>query len=206
MKGMYKSSKEYMPTFIIIALNMIFYAYTSVIGGDFIETNYDVILQYGQVNYFVFNGWYWQLFTSMFVHVNIVHLLGNMFFLLIFGLRAEEMFNIQEYLAIYFLSGLAGNLLSLLFGPLAPPSAGASGAIFGVFGACVIYVRRSIGQSIITALMYSFFLFMINISPGVNVLAHLGGLVVGLLIGYFLAMKSQVKKPYRFSYRYSTKA
>lgn len=92
---MYKGSKKAMLTYIIIALNIIVYVYTSVLGGDFIETNYDVILQYGQVNYLVMNGWYWQLFTAMFVHVNMAHLLGNMFFLLIFGLRAEELFNVR---------------------------------------------------------------------------------------------------------------
>lgn len=210
MKVMFKSSKRFMPTYIIIALNMIVYAYTSVVGGNFIETNDYFIWQYGQVNLLVMNGWYWQLFTAMFIHVNIIHLLGNMFFLLIFGLRAEDMFNIQEYLAIYFLSGLAGNLLSLAFGPYSAPgvlfvSAGASGAIFGVFGACTIYLRRAVGQSIMTALMYAFFLFMINIGPGVNFLAHLGGLVVGLLIGYILATKRKVRKPYEFSYSYSTK-
>lgn len=211
MNAMSKSSKKYMPTYIIIALNIIFYVYTSIIGGDFMTTGDSAIFLFGQVNYRVlYYGWYWQLFTAMFVHVGIVHLLGNMFILLIFGLRAEEMFNIQEYLLIYFLSGLAGNLLSLAFGPYSAPgipfvSAGASGAIFGVFGACIIYVRRAVGQSIITALMYAFFLFMINIGPGVNFLAHLGGLAVGLLMGYVLATKRKVRKTHEFRYSYSIK-
>ena len=206
---MSKNSKKYMPTYIIIALNIIVYICTSVLGGNFMETSYDVILHYGQVNFYVlYQGWYWQLFTSMFVHAGIVHLLGNMLFLLIFGLRAEEMFNIQEYLLIYFLSGLAGNLLSLAFGPYSAPgilfvSVGASGAIFGVFGACIIYIRRAIGQSIITALMYAFFLFMINIGPGVNFLAHLGGLAVGLLIGYALAATRRFRMTYKYNYSFS---
>jgi len=212
MKAMSKSSKRYMPTYIIIALNMIFYVCTSIIGGDFITTGDRAILLFGQVNYRVlYYGWYWQLFTAMFVHVSIIHLLGNMFVLLIFGLRAEELFSLKEYLLIYFLSGLAGNLLSLAFGPYSAPgvpfvSAGASGAIFGVFGACIIYIRRAIGQSIITALMYAFFLFMINISPGVNFLAHLGGLAVGLLIGYVLGATRRRSVTPTYEYRYSFSA
>ena len=212
MNTMSKSSKKYMPTYIIIALNIIFYVCTSIIGGDFITTGDSAILLFGQVNYFViYYGWYWQLFTSIFVHVSIVHLLGNMFFLLIFGLRAEELFSLKEYLIIYFLSGLAGNLLSLAFGPYSAPgipfvSAGASGAIFGVFGACIIYVRRAVGQSIITALMYAFFLFMINIGPGVNFLAHLGGLAVGLLIGYVLGATRRRSVTPTYEYRYSFSA
>lgn len=203
MKAMFKNSKRFMPTLVIIALNVIVYVYTSLQGGNFLETNYEMLLQYGQANYFVlYHGWYWQLLTAMFVHVNIMHLLGNMFFLLVFGFRAEELFKLSEYLLIYFASGLAGNLLSLLFGPFAPPSAGASGAIFGMFGACIIYVRRAIGSSIVGALLYAFFLLMANVGPNVNVLAHLGGLAVGLLIGYLLAARRKPKVVYEYNYSF----
>lgn len=196
-----RSSKKFMPTYILIASNIIVYFYTSIAGGNFLETSIDMLLKYGQVNYFVLSGQYWQLFTAMFVHVNIVHILGNMFFLLIFGLRAEELFSIQEYLLIYFASGLAGNLLTLLFGP-DMISAGASGALFGLFGACIIYIRRTVGQSIMSALLYAFFLFIISSGLNVNLLAHLGGLVVGLLVGYGLAAvrKSRIIYEYRYSY------
>jgi rhomboid protease GluP len=203
MNAMHKSSKKFMPTYIIIALNVIVYACTSVVGGNFVETDYGLITQYGQVNSYVMNGWYWQLFTAMFVHVSIVHLFGNMFFLLIFGLRAEEFFSLPEYLLIYFLSGLTGNLLTLLFGP-DMVSAGASGAIFGVFGACTIYARRAIGQSIMTALLFSFFLLLISAGPDVNNLAHFGGLIVGLLAGYVLAVKRKLRVTYRYGYSFST--
>jgi len=205
MKAMSKSSKKYMPTYIIIALNIIFYVFTSILSGNIVEMDYYVIRQYGQYNLFVLNGAYWQLFTSMFVHVSITHLLGNMFFLLIFGLRAEELFSLKEYLLIYFLSGLAGNLLTLLFG-FDMVSAGASGAIFGVFGACTIYFRRAIGQSIFSALLYSFFLLMISTGLNVNVLAHLGGLVVGLLTGYVLGATRRRNVTATYEYRYSFSA
>lgn len=198
---MYRSSKKSMLTYAIIALNIIFYVYTAILSGNFIVINYYVIRQYGQYNYFVLNGWYWQLITAMFVHVNIVHLLGNMFFLLIFGLRAEELFAFEEYFAIYFLSGLAGNSLTLLFEP-SMVSAGASGAIFGLFGACTIYIKRAVGQSIIGALLFSFFLLMINSGGNVNNLAHLGGLVAGLLIGYVLASRRKLRAVYEYSYSY----
>jgi len=167
------------------------YAYTSVVGGNFLETDYEVLLRWGQFNSFVINGWYWQLLTSMFVHVNFIHLFLNMLFLLIFGFRAEELFSIEEYFSIYFLSGLSGNLLTLLMPPNTV-SAGASGAIFGIFGACTIYLRKTFGQSIMGALMYSFFLLMMTAGRGVNLLAHFGGLVAGLMIGYVLAKSRKI--------------
>ena len=201
---MSKNSQKFMPTYILIALNIAFYVYTSVAGGNFLETSGDMIWQYGQVNGLViYNGWYWQLFTSMFVHASITHLVGNMLFLFIFGLRGEELFSLPEYLAIYFLGGLTGNLLSLAFLPIDVPSAGASGAIFAIFGACTIYARRAVGQSIIGALIYAFFLLLLSSGPNVNDSAHIGGLVAGLLIGYVLAVKRKPAAVYKISYSYS---
>ena len=139
----------------------------------------------------------------MFVHANIAHLAGNMLFLLIFGLRGEEMFSLPEYLLVYFLGGLTGNLLSLLLLPLNIPSVGASGAIFAMFGACTIYARRALRQSIIGALIYAFFLLFLSSGPGVNNLAHIGGLVTGLLVGYVLAAKRKRVTKYTINYSYS---
>jgi rhomboid protease GluP len=197
------NSQKFKPTLILIALNIAVYVYTSVVGGDFLNTSDAMILQYGQVNLLVLNGWYWQLFTSMFVHASITHLVGNMLFLFIFGLRGEEMFSLPEYLSIYLLGGLTGNLLSLVFLPIDVPSVGASGAIFALFGACTIYARRTIGQSIISALIYAFFLLFLSSGPNVNDLAHIGGLIAGLLIGYVLATKRKPAAVYKINYSYS---
>jgi len=197
-------SSKYRPTLVLIALNIAMYVFTSLIGGDFLETNIDVIYQYGQVGVLVFEGQYYQLFSSMFVHANIAHLAGNMIFLLVFGLRGEEMFSLPEYLSIYLLGGLTGNLLSLIPLFLSPviPSVGASGAIFAMFGACTIHIRRAVQQSIIGALIYAFFLLLISSAPGVNILAHIGGLATGLLIGYALATRRKPATAYTTTYAY----
>jgi rhomboid protease GluP len=110
------SSERYKPTIILIAINVIIYIYGAIAGGNALTTADSVVYQWGQVNLFVLNGAYYQLFTSMFIHASIFHLAGNMLFLLIFGLRGEEMFSIAEFLGIYLLGGLVGNLLSLVFG------------------------------------------------------------------------------------------
>ena len=180
--------EKYKPTYILIALNVAIYVAGAVIGGNAVTTSEGVVAQWGQVNQFVFQGAYYQLITAMFIHASIVHLVGNMLFLLIFGLRGEEMFSLPEYLGIYLVGGLVGNVLSLAFGPLFV-SVGASGAIFALFGACVIYSRRSVRQSILGALVYAFFLFFINTGEGVNILAHLGGLGFGLIVGYIIATR-----------------
>ena len=182
---------KYKPTYILIAINVAAYIYTSIDGGNALVTSAVPVIMWGQVNAWVFQGEYWRLLTSMFVHASLAHIIGNMFFLFIFGLRGEEMFSLPEYLGIYLVGGLAGNLLSLAFGPDFV-SVGASGAIFALFGAIVIYSRRSVRQSILGALVYAFFLFFISSGEGVNILAHLGGLGFGLIVGFWLA---KIRKP-----------
>ena len=72
------NSQNYKPTFILVGLNIAIYIYTSIIGGNFLTTNYEVIWNFGQVNGLIlYEGYWWQLFTSMFIHVSIVHLAGR---------------------------------------------------------------------------------------------------------------------------------
>jgi rhomboid protease GluP len=195
--------EKYRPTLILISINIAVYIYTSVVGGNFLETGTAPIIQWGQVGYLViYQGWYYQLFTSMFVHASIVHIAGNMLFLLIFGLRGEELFSLPEYLLIYLGGGLVGNLLSLAFLDLYTPSVGASGAIFAMFGGATIYARRTLGQSILGALIYAFFLLVISFGANVNIFAHLGGLGAGLLIGYVLSTRRRPQNRYSVTYSY----
>jgi rhomboid protease GluP len=175
------------PTIFLVAVNVLVYVYTSVAGGNFVETNPNVLIQLGQFNISVLNGAYWQLLTSIFVHVDIMHIGLNMLFLIIFGLRAEELFTTEEYFAAYMLSGLSGSILTLFLMSPYTLSAGASGAIFGMYGASIIYMRKTFGQSIVGALLYGFLLLMLSTGAGVNIVAHFGGLATGLIIGYALA-------------------
>ena len=177
----------------LIAINLVVYAFTSVVGGNFLYTNRQLLLILGQYNNVVMSGGLWQLFTAMFVHVDLLHFLGNMLFLFIFGVKGEELFNKKEFFSIYLAGGLSGNLLTLLLGP-STVSAGASGAIFGMFGACVIYLGQTLGQSIMSALIYSFYLFILSTGARVNVFAHFGGLAAGLAIGYTLAKSRKLAK------------
>lgn len=181
----YREDKKPTVSLIIIAVNICVYVALALLSWNPLKINVQLLALFGQSNYYVFNGAYWQLFTALFIHANLLHLLGNMFFFFIFGLKAEEMFSLTEYMLVYFGCGLSGNLLTLLMGPFVV-SVGASGAIFGVFGATVMYIRRNFGQSIMGALIYSIYLFMFNVGENVNLLAHFGGLAAGLFLGYVL--------------------
>jgi rhomboid protease GluP len=200
-----KSSQKYKITYILIALNIALYIYCALIGGNALTIDDSVAYVLGQNNWLILNTgfpYYYQLFTSMFIHANLMHIGGNLMFLLIFGLRAEEMFSLPEYLGIYLIGGLTGNLLSLALGP-SYLSVGASGAIFALFGACILYDRKAARQSIFGALIFAGFLFLVNMGPDVNMLAHLGGLVFGLIAGYLLALKHKPQEARTYSINYS---
>ncbi|MCL2172834.1 MAG: rhomboid family intramembrane serine protease [Candidatus Bathyarchaeota archaeon] len=206
LKPNIKSSQRYKITYVLIALNIVLYIYCAIVSGNAFEISNSVAESLGQANGLILDvgfPYYYQLFTAMFIHADLMHIAGNMMFLLIFGLRAEEMFSLPEYLGIYIIGGLTGNLLTLASGPFYL-SVGASGAIFALFGACILYDRKFARQSILGALMFAGFLLLMNMGERVNILSHIGGLVFGLIAGYILASKhrSAIEKQYTVNYSY----
>ena len=161
------------------------------LGGD------PAYLFLGQQSQLVFQGYFWQLFTSMFVHFDILHILFNMFALYYFGRLNEAHFSDSQYFAIYFGSGLLGNVMSLfLLGPT-DLSGGASGAIFGLVGSYVAIARKA--QHMGVALLYAAIIFIESSGEGVNIFAHLFGLVGGLVLGMYFASR----RPREYSTGYS---
>jgi rhomboid protease GluP len=173
------------PTIILIIANTLMFI-VMVIGGD---PMYYLLAQTGAL--FFQEHWYWQLFTSLFVHFDILHILFNMYGLYYFGRLNEEHFSIPQYLAIYFASGLLGNVASL-YPALIPANVetgGASGAIFGLVGSYVAIERRA--QHMGMALFYAILIFISSTGPGVNIFAHLFGLVGGLALGLLFSPRQE---------------
>ncbi len=172
-------------TLVLVALNVAVYLFEAFLSGNLIWINTAVLATLGQVNYYVLNGAWWQLITAMFVHVGLIHIAFNMFFLYQLGSQLENIFGWKILLLTYFLSGLTGNLLTLFFLPPYTISAGASGALFGVVGV-LIMATGILGGNMASAILNAFILFAINsIFPGVNAYAHLGGLLTGSVIGLY---------------------
>ena len=116
-------------TYTLIAVNVLIYAIMTLVGQLKGWNQNEQLINFGaKVNLYIDNGQYWRLITCMFLHVGIVHLLCNCYAIYIYGPIVERLYGRARYLAIYFISGLMGSLLSYLLSPAA--SAGASGAIF----------------------------------------------------------------------------
>jgi rhomboid protease GluP len=173
---------------IIIVTFIADYALTQLVGER-------IVFFFGaQWNELVAQGWYWQLFTSIFLHSGLTHLLFNAYALFILGRDVEAFYSAKWFLVIYLLSGLAGSVAWYVLGDPVP-SVGASGAIFGLIGAeAAFYVRnrKLFGQFGRQRLGNLAVLIAINLVfgftiPNINNIAHLGGLFGGFLLGYFIA-------------------
>lgn len=167
----------------ILAVNIALYIITiiPVIG--------DEVFYFGMgINGLIYEGDYYRLVTSMFLHGGFLHLLFNMFSLFLFGPELEKFAGKLRFITIYLISGLIGNVVTLFVHPeYLYASVGASGAIFGVigaFGALVYYTRHifpQLKQIIVPIIIIS--VVMSFIQPNINIAAHLGGLACGFAIG-----------------------
>ena len=145
----------------------------------------------------------WRLFAAMFVHIGLQHFVLNMVTLYFLGRIAEDLFGSKAFLALYILSGLMGNLFVMIFSPEVV-AAGASTALFGIFGAIaslrfiarspyIQYLSQSYTSLILVNILFSFM-------PGISLAGHLGGLVGGGILAFVFPVygeRDSVKKTWR---------
>jgi len=139
---------------------------------------------------YTLNGQWWRLVTSMFVHFGIVHIGLNMWCLWNLGRAAEHLMGRASYLLAYFVSGLFSSIASVYWHPMGA-SAGASGAIFGMAGVLVsyVYLKKTPAHITINSKMLgslgTFIAYNLAFGalPGISNAAHIGGLLMGLVVG-----------------------
>jgi rhomboid protease GluP len=186
------SLKEARITLTLIFINVLcFITFTLLLPVEY-------VLQLAQINTRILNNnEYYRLITSMFLHADFMHIFSNMIALLIFGATVENNYSKIEYLLIYFISGLIGNLFSLLLLPMNSISLGASGAIFGLIGAAFILFTMDGDKTIIfLGLLYLIYFIVASLAPGINLWAHLFGLIGGLIFGYVIIKKKKSRIEY----------
>ena len=143
--------------------------------------------------FFVAQGEWWRIFTSAFFHLGLIHIGFNMYVLYLYGQIVERMYGPIEYAAIYLLCAAGGSVFTILIDP-GQFAAGASGAIFGIIGLLFAVSRRhhavlgrearsvmaGIGSYLVFLLLFTFLV------PGISWTGHLGGLLVGAILGWLL--------------------
>ena len=140
------------------------------------------------------DGEIWRLFSAMFLHGGIEHLFMNMLSLFLVGRSVEMLFSKVSYLSIYFISGLIGSLVSIYFHPITV-GIGASGAIFGIFGAVVGFalIHRHRMHSEFKSFINSVgIILLLNLGiglafPNIDMSAHIAGMITGVIGGAVVA-------------------
>ncbi|MDD3402074.1 MAG: rhomboid family intramembrane serine protease [Hespellia sp.] len=195
---MNRNKKAYC-TIILVMANVVVFLYLSFFG---MTEDGGFMLQHGAMYtpFVMEQGEYYRIFTSMFLHFGINHLLNNMITLLVLGWTLENEIGRVKYLMIYFIGGLGGNLLSMgmeLRTQDYAVSAGASGAIFGIVGALVYMAVRNrgrIGNVSGRGLIFMCALTLYNgfTTTGIDNAAHIGGAVTGFVLAVVLYHKKRI--------------
>ncbi|MEG7531592.1 MAG: rhomboid family intramembrane serine protease [Hungatella sp.] len=178
---------------LLIAMNVAYFLYLETVGSS--EDSLFMI-QHGAMfePMILGEGQYYRLLTSVFMHFGIHHIMNNMLILFIMGERMERALGHRKYLIFYLVCGIGANVASLLFhrkqGELVV-AAGASGAIFGVIGGLLYAVLINHGQledlsgrQLVVMILWS--LYFGFTSTGIDNVAHVAGLVLGILMAILL--------------------
>lgn len=177
-------------TYILIALNVIFYV-IPVLFGQYNNILNDFCVHGPSIRY----GQYYRLLTGIFLHGSLLHLLFNCYALYCIGAQLESFLGKPKFLIIYLFSGIIGSLFSITFsGGVA--SVGASGAIFGLMGALVyfgyhyrVYLGNVVRSQIVPLIVLNLILGFV--STGIDNAAHIGGLIGGSIITVGLGIKDK---------------
>lgn len=193
-----KRDKYMMLTNILIAINLLVFLISAWISKNIFNIDiYTLIIMGAKVNSLIDKGQVWRLITCAFIHGGLIHIFFNMYALKILGPEIEYVYGKIKYLVIYLLSAIAASIFSYIFGPQSV-SVGASGAIFGLFGAMLIFGikhRKQMGKAYMMNILQVIFVnVIIGISSSnIDNAAHFGGLIVGALIALLLGERRPLK-------------
>ncbi len=178
-------------TFVFLGVNLVIYLWA------FFGKTENIISKFSNLPLgYLKSSEIYRLFTSIFIHGSIDHIVSNAFGTVIFGIRTEKYYGRLQFLLIYLLSGIASSGFSVVFTRM--PSIGSSGAVFGLFGAVLsrVYVTKHHvdGVSLSFMLVYTAINLLSGLfNPQIDNFGHIGGMLTGLILGYIFT-RSDMKK------------
>lgn len=181
-------------TYILVAINLLMFLLLEMVGSS---TDITTLIKFGaKYNTAILEGDWWRFITPMFLHIGFLHLVMNTLALYYLGISVERIYGTWRFLIIYFAAGIVGGVASFAF--TTQVSAGASGAIFGCFGALLYFgvahpslFFRTMGGNVFAVLAINLaFGFLV---PIVDNSAHIGGLIGGFLASAFVHLPNHKK-------------
>ncbi len=191
--------KKLIVTKVIFALCIAMYIISIVVNHKFFEFDPQVLANIGgNAIILVKAGEIWRIITAAFLHTGLIHLIVNMYSLVILGSQVETFIGKTKFIFIYLISAIVGNLLSLIFLPENVVSVGASGALFGLAGALLyfgyhyrLYLNDAIRNQIIPVIAIN---LLVGLFVGADFYAHIGGLVGGYLSAMAIGIENKSTK------------
>lgn len=186
------------PTTILITINIVVFLISAIMSGSIGDIDTGVLVTLGaKENYLISHGQFYRLLTSMFLHGGIMHIAFNMYALYSLGNLVEQIYGVKKYMIIYFVSGLFASFTSYILSPYI--SVGASGAIFGLMGACLVFgfkEKHRIGKNFFMELASVVILNVIIGLSQTNIdnIAHFGGLFAGVVTALIIYYKTNIMK------------
>ncbi|HET9744198.1 MAG TPA: rhomboid family intramembrane serine protease, partial [Chitinophagaceae bacterium] len=188
--GHFRGSNLYV-TYSIIAINIAVFILMAIDGAGVFDADGYTHVRWGS-NYtaLTLSGDWWRLITCMFIHFGIIHLAMNTYALYMAGIYLEPMLGKTRFIGAYLCTGVIASIASLWWHSEGVNSAGASGAIFGMYGVFLaLLFTNLIPKQIRGALLQSIGVFVVfnlifGMKAGVDNAAHVGGLVSGIIIGF----------------------
>lgn len=189
-------------TFILIAINIAVYLIQTILRYSNVSAYNTFLIYAGMSQWGLSNGFVYQPLTALFLHGNFFHIAFNMWALFQLGNIVESIYGIKKYLLFYFGTGIVGNLFAVLF--TQSITIGASTAIFGLVGVLFalglrkdtpVHLKSVTGFSLLPIIFINIFFGLTN--PGISNAAHIGGLIIGAVMGYFIAYNSKIKRTQR---------
>lgn len=190
-KEIFSYGKPYF-TFLFLLLNSIMFLLLEANGGSM---NINTLIQFGAIeNNAILNGEWWRIITSAFLHIGGLHFFMNMLALYYLGIFVERIYGSHRFFIVYFFAAISGGLTS--FALHTKVAAGASGALFGLFGAILYFglihrqiFKQTIGRNVILILLINLFIGIFI--PQIDMGAHLGGLIGGFLAAAIVALPNK---------------
>lgn len=189
--AIFKPKDGYFITPLILNLNLLVFLLMVLTGVSPMEPDSESLIAWG-ANYrplTIVAGDYWRLITCCFVHIGVLHLFMNMYAFLLIGAQLEPRLGRRRFLWAYILSGIAASTTSLLWHANDSISAGASGAIFGMYGVFLsllntrLVEKRNRRQLLASVIFFVGYNLLGGLKQGIDNAAHVGGLLAGLLLG-----------------------
>jgi rhomboid protease GluP len=201
-----KPQSSYKATPIIALVNILVFVVMVASGASLIDPSGEAIYNWGG-NYgpATLNGEWWRIMTCTVVHIGIMHLLMNMYGLIYAGIVLEPLIGTWRFVVCYVLTGITASLLSLYWHPQTL-SAGASGAIFGIYGVLIAMLStKLLDKSVRKPLLANMAIFVIfnlanGMKEGIDNAGHIGGLLGGLVMGYAFYPSLKEGAPIRMKY------